>query len=83
MGKVLVEVILPAANTSYDIYIPLASKMSEVLFLVSNLLSVLSDNKFKATEDAVLCDAESGIIFNINMPIAELGIKNGSKLVLI
>ncbi|OCA87677.1 methyltransferase [Bacillus sp. FJAT-27225] len=83
MNKVLVEVFLPAANQSYDVFIPLDSRMSEVLQMVSTLLSELSDGKFKATRDAVLCDAASGIIFNINMYVSELGIKNGSKLMLI
>jgi hypothetical protein len=83
MEKVLVEVLLPSANKSFDIYIPLASRMSEVLMLISAALSDLSDGKYKATEDAVLCDATSGIIFNVNMPVAELGIKNCSKLMLI
>jgi hypothetical protein len=83
VNKVLVEIFLPAANQSFDVYIPLESRMSEVLVLVSSLLSDLSDGKYKATQDAVLCDAETGIIFNINMTVFELGIKNGSKLMLI
>jgi hypothetical protein len=83
VNKVLVEICLPAANQSFDVYIPLESRMSEVLVLVSSLLSDLSDGKYKATQDAILCDAETGIIFNINMTVFELGIKNGSKLMLI
>lgn len=83
MNKVLVEIFLPAANESFDVYIPLESQMSEVLILVASLLSDLTDGKYKATPNAVLCDAASGIIFNINMAISELGIKNGSKLMLI
>ncbi|NLM34498.1 MAG: methyltransferase [Clostridiales bacterium] len=83
MDKVLVEVYLAAAGRSYDVYIPLASPMNEVLQLISTLLSDLSEGSFMANDDTVLCDAESGTIFNINIPVAELGIKNGSKLVLI
>lgn len=83
MNKVLVEVFLPAANRSFDVFIPLESKMSEVVVLVSSLLSDLSDGKYKANGNAVLCDAQSGIIYNINMAVAELGITNGSKLMLI
>ncbi|WP_462410818.1 methyltransferase [Neobacillus sp. Marseille-QA0830] len=83
MNKVLVEIFLPAAGKSFDVYIPLESQMSEVLQMVSALLSDLSDGKYKANNHAVLCDAESGIIYNINMAVAELGIHNGSKLMLI
>jgi hypothetical protein len=83
MNKVLVEIFLPAAGKSFDVYLPLESQMSEVVLLVSALLSDLSDGKYKANDNAVLCDAATGIIYNINMAIAELGIKHGSKLMLI
>lgn len=83
MNKVLVEIFLPAAGRSFDVYLPLESQMSEVVMLVSALLSDLSDGKYKANDNAVLCDAATGIIYNINMAIAELGITNGSKLMLI
>lgn len=82
-NKALVEVIVPAAGTKFDVFIPLDSKMSLVLKLLSSALSELSAGKYKASDDAVLCDADTGIIFNINMEVAELHIKNGSRLMLI
>ncbi len=81
--KALVEISVPAAARKFDVYIPLESKMSEVIKLVSTALSDLSDGKYKATEDAILCDADTGIIYNINVEVAELGIKTGSRLMLI
>lgn len=82
-NKVLVEIFVPAANMSYDVFIPLDSKMSDVILLVSNMLSDLSNGKYKATEDAVLCDAKTGMIYNVNLEIAELGINNAAHLLLI
>lgn len=82
-NKVLVEILVPASGEKFDVWIPLKSKMSEVLQLTAAALSDLSDGKYKATEEAVLCDAETGGIFNVNMEIAELGIQNGSRLMLI
>jgi len=82
-NKALVEIIVPAASQKYDVYIPLESKMSEVIKMVSGALSDLSDGKYKATEESILCNADTGIIFNVNMEVAELGIKTGSRLMLI
>ncbi len=82
-NKALVEIFVPAAAQKFDVYIPLESRMSDVIKLVSNALSDLSDGKYKATEDSILCDADTGIIFNINVEVAELGIKTGSRLMLI
>lgn len=81
--KALVEISVPAASQKFDVYIPLASKMSEVVILVATALSDLSCGRFKATSETILCDADTGIIFNINMEVAELGIKTGSRLMLI
>ena len=83
MDKVLVEVSVPAARRSFDVFIPQTSKMSEVVSLVSKSLSELSGGKFKPNSSTILCDAESGKIFNINLSVYELEIKNGSKLMLI
>lgn len=82
-NKALVEVFVPAAEQKFDVFIPLESKMGEVVRLLSSALSDLSDGKFKATEDTIVCDAKTGIIYNINIEIAELGIKTGSRLMLI
>ena len=82
-NKALVEISVPASGMKFDVYIPVESRMSEVLKLVSGAISDLTEGKYKATDDAVLCDAQTGIIYNINMEIAELGIKNGSHLMLI
>jgi len=82
-NKVLVEIRVPAAEQKFDVYIPLESRMSEVINMVSGALGDLTDGKYKPTKDAVLCDADSGIIYNVNIEVAELGIKNGSRLMLI
>ena len=82
-NKALVEVSVPAAGKKFDVYIPLESKMSEVIRMVAGALSDLTGGKYKATEDSILFDADTGIIFNVNMEVAELGIKTGSRLMLI
>lgn len=81
--KALVEIIVPASSQRFDVYIPLACRMSDVIKMVSAALSDLSDGNYKAGAQAILCDADTGIIFNINMEVAELGIRTGSRLMLI
>ena len=82
-NKALVEIFVPASGQKYDVYIPLDVKMSDVVTMVAGALSDLSNGRYKATGEAILCDADTGIIFNINMEVAELGIKTGSRLMLI
>ena len=81
--KILVEVYVPAAEESFDVYIPLESKMSQVTDLVSKAMSDLLYGKYIACNDAVLCESKTGHIYDINTVVAELGLKNGSRLLLI
>ena len=83
MDKILVEIYLPAANRSYDVYIPLKIKFCEILSLISGTFTELSEGYFISSEDTVICDKVTGTIFNINMSAEELGLQNGSKLMLI
>lgn len=83
MNKILVEVRLPSADVTYDVYFPLESPISEVVQLTSKLMSELSGGHFKADKNTVLCDAATGKVLNINTTVFESGLKNGSKLLLI
>ena len=83
MNKVLVEVLLPASGETYDIRIPLDSQLGEVAILIKKQLETLSKGRFIANNSTMLCDGESGEILDINRFVAELDIKNGSKLMLI
>ena len=83
MKKVLVEVFVPVVDASYDVFIPNTSPMSEVLELLKKAVSELSKGRFIPTNETTICYRENGTIINVNMTIYELGIHNGSKLMLI
>lgn len=83
MDKILVEVYLPAANCTFDVYIPLKMKIHEVTLLLSKTAEDLSNGFFTASKDTILCDRYNGEIFNVNMSVEELNLCNGFKLILI
>lgn len=83
MHKILVEIYNPASNHTFDVFIPLESKLYEVTLLLSNAVSELSNGFYKATEQTALCDRSSGQVLDINLTVEELGLKNGSKLMLL
>lgn len=82
MDKVLVEIYIPAMNISYDMFIPLMSPMYVSLDLIKKVISLLSQGQYQADGNSILCHA-TGDILNINLSVHELGIHNGSKLMLI
>ncbi len=83
MDKILVEVYAPILGKSFDIFIPQESQMFEVLDLVKKAVSDMSDGLFAANESTALCSRADGTILNINLSVYELGLHNGSKLILI
>lgn len=83
MDKVLVEIYVPTLKESFDIFLPLCAPMYEVLELIKRAVKELSDGRFHADENTAICHREDGSILNINLSVYELGIRNGSKLMLI
>ena len=80
---ILVEVYLPSVQRSFDVYVPLFCKLHEVEAMLAGALHELSDGYFVPSPDTVLCDKTSGIMLDINSSAAELGLQNGSRLMLI
>ncbi len=83
MEKALVEVFVPVMDRSFDMFIPIGVPMYRVLELIKKAVVDMSDREFTANENTTICDRENGAILNINLSVYELGIKNGSKLMLI
>ncbi len=83
MNKILVDVFLPAVNRSFDIYIPDSIRFHEVISMINKAVSSLCDGRFIPSDDTVLCDRNTGVIFDINLNSNELCLHNGSKLMLI
>lgn len=83
MDKILIDVLVPAANRSFEIYIPLDLKFYEITLLVSKIISELSNGLFISNDDSILCERATGDILNINMSSRELKLKNGAKLMLL
>ncbi len=83
MEKVLIEVYVPVLSTSWDMFIPQQIQMSDALEMIKKAVSDLSDRRFIANSNTAICHREDGTILNINLSVYELGLKNGSKLMLI
>jgi len=83
MDKTLVEVYVPLLRNAYDILIPRNVQLFDVLELVKKAIIELSEGRFIPNANTVICSRETGKIFDINKSADELGIKNGSMLMLI
>ncbi len=83
MKKLTVEVYLPAVLKSFDVRIPADMRLSQITPLISEALAQMSGALYSAGAVSLLCDYKSGEILNINMTAWDLGLRNGSRLMLI
>lgn len=82
-NKILIEVYLPAELQSYDVLIPADTRLSQTVTLIAAALSQMSGSLYAPDNAPLLCDRSTGAILNINMSAWELGLRNGSQLMLI
>lgn len=83
MDKILVNIFVPIINSSYDMFIPVSLKVYTVLELIKKSVAEMSDGRFIANGNNVLCFRGDGSIIDINLSVLETEIKNGSRLMLI
>ena len=83
MSKLMVELYLPAEGSSYDIRIPSDSRIGDIIPLIEACMAELAEGYFVPKGNSVLCDRETGVVLNVNLTASEMGILNGTKLMLI
>ncbi len=83
MDKILVEVYVPILGKAFDVFIPQTLQIYEILKLLNKAISDMSDGLYMSNENTVICNRQNGSILNINLSAYELGLHNGSKLMLI
>lgn len=83
MNKLLVEIYIPSALRTYDAKIPADVPLYQSVPLIGQACSRLSGGLYAADENTLLLQRDNGAILNINMTPVELGLCNGSRLMLI
>ena len=83
MNKYLIEVFVPSISTTYDIFISRNCMVYELLKLIADAIEKLSAGRFKNKMESVLCNRNTGEILDINAAIEDVGIKDGTQLLLI
>lgn len=83
MEKILVNVSVPAAEKSFDVFIPDDINVKDATAMLGKALSALSDNKFLPSEDCMIFEADTGKSYDDEALIKDLPIYDGTKLMLI
>ncbi len=82
MSKVMVQLDIPVTGHNYDILLPRTISVGQATKLIASFFTGMTGGAYMPDKDAVLCDLESGTIYDVNSPVESLHLKNGSKLML-
>lgn len=83
MNEIFLQLFVPSVLKTFDIKVSKTLRLYEIRDMLYDLLSQDIDVDVLKKSNPILCDRESGVIFNINLSVAELALRNGSQLMLI
>ncbi len=83
MESVIVEVYIPATSASYDFRLPSSGRIGDVIREVIRVLEATQQNLTFDREHAVLCDRDREAVLAAQDTVAEAGLHDGSKLILL
>ena len=81
-NKILVELIVPEVETSYNVFLPINRKIGNVIVLLSRAVSELTGGVYVVSNKTNLYDVSTGNVYNMDATVLDTDIRNGSKIVL-
>lgn len=82
-NKILVELIIPEIEETYNIYIPVNKRVGNIIILLTKAVFELNSGLYKVNENSSFYNRNTGTKYNTNDLIRETDIRNGTSLVLI
>lgn len=81
-NKVLVELIVPEIEESYNIYLPINKRMGNLVVLLTKAINDINFINF-INGNCTIYNKETGDKYTDNLLVRETNIRNGTVLVLI
>lgn len=82
-NKVMVQLTIPVTGKQYDIVIPKRLSVGEATDLIGEFFVGITGGGYMPGKDAVLCDMDEGKIFDVNVSVESLGLRDGARVMMI
>ncbi len=82
-NKVLVEINVPEIDETYNAFLPVNKKISNILILITKAISDMSNNQYKVNNGNALYNRETGEMYSLDVLVRDTNIRNGTRLVLL
>lgn len=82
-NKVIVKLIVPILDETYDLFIPANKKVGKAINLLSNALSDMTEGVFNYDEHLALYNRNTGEMYSPDALVKNTNIRNGTELILL
>ncbi len=83
METIIVELYVPATSSTFDFQLPATGRVCDIVNEIIRILEATQQNLRFDKDLPVLCDLEHGCSLNPGAFIAQTGIHDGSRLMLV
>lgn len=82
-NKILIQLYVVKLEQAYDVFVPCNKKIKNVLALMVKAITELTNGEFPPSNQVMLVDKNTGQMYNNENTFKELGILNGSQILLV
>ena len=82
-NKLLVEIIVPTIEATYDLYIPINRCIGNIITLLNKTIQEISDGCFVGDNTTALYNRDTNYKYNPNDLVFNTDIRNGTSLILL
>ena len=83
METIIVEIYIPAISQVFDFRIPASGRVYDIIEEIIRILEITQQNLVFDKDVPMLCDLERGTIIDPSKHIAEIGLHDSSRLILV
>lgn len=82
MAKILVNLMVPAIDSSYDLFIPDDMRIRQLTNLLAGEVAEISEGAFFLSGSECLCSREQNRTLDASFTVRDAGVRNGEHLLL-
>ena len=82
-NKVIVKIIVPKLEMTFDVFVPISKKVSTILYLLTKSINELTNGDYIINEYINLYNKDTKEVYNLNNIIKDTNIRNGTELILL
>lgn len=83
MESIIVEIYVPSISASFDFRLPAKGRVFDIIQEIIRILETTQKNLTFDKANTVFCDLDRNVTLDPNVTIAETGLRDSSRLILV